>query len=146
MAFFSAVDFDRVLRKEANVDCVTLSNPTPVPPGFALDIYALLAKIPGGLGPAVDKKISAEERTIFPRFELEESSAICAELRKADMLRLQIYGECDKDSKGNDGHGKDKKTRIEKIHTSPQIKSEASTERFKKAVENMKTVWNGQFN
>jgi DNA polymerase gamma 1 len=43
-AFFSAVDIDRVLRKEVDMDCVTPSNPVPIPPGESIDIYALLAK------------------------------------------------------------------------------------------------------
>lgn len=43
-AFFSAIDVDHVLRKEVHMDCVTPSNPTPIPPGESLDIYQLLAK------------------------------------------------------------------------------------------------------
>ncbi|KAG7290887.1 DNA-directed DNA polymerase gamma mip1 [Staphylotrichum longicolle] len=42
-AFFSAVDIDRVLRKEVDMDCITPSNPTPIPPGESIDIAALLA-------------------------------------------------------------------------------------------------------
>ena len=33
VAFFSAVDVDHVLRKEVTLDCVTPSQPTPIPPG-----------------------------------------------------------------------------------------------------------------
>ncbi|KAL2017027.1 hypothetical protein VTK56DRAFT_2671 [Thermocarpiscus australiensis] len=44
VAFFSAVDIDRVLRKEVDMDCVTPSNPVPIPPGESIDIAALLAK------------------------------------------------------------------------------------------------------
>jgi DNA polymerase gamma 1 len=43
-AFFSAVDIDRVLRKEVDMDCVTPSNPVAIPPGESVDIAALLAK------------------------------------------------------------------------------------------------------
>ncbi|KAL2140648.1 hypothetical protein VTI28DRAFT_3544 [Corynascus sepedonium] len=43
-AFFSAIDIDRVLRKEVDMDCVTPSNPTPIPPGESIDITSLLAK------------------------------------------------------------------------------------------------------
>jgi len=42
-AFFSAVDLDRVLRKEVDTDCVTPSHPAAIPPGRSLDIAALLA-------------------------------------------------------------------------------------------------------
>nr|Q01941.1 RecName: Full=DNA polymerase gamma; AltName: Full=Mitochondrial DNA polymerase catalytic subunit [Komagataella pastoris]AAB17118.1 DNA polymerase gamma [Komagataella pastoris] len=41
-AFFSAVDLDFVLRKEVDLDCVTPSNPDPIPCGKSLDIYQLL--------------------------------------------------------------------------------------------------------
>jgi DNA polymerase gamma 1 len=43
-AFFSAVDVDRVLRKEVDMDCVTPSNPVAIPPGESVDINALLER------------------------------------------------------------------------------------------------------
>jgi DNA polymerase gamma 1 len=43
-AFFSAVDIDTVLRKEVDMDCVTPSNPIPIPHGESIDITNLLAK------------------------------------------------------------------------------------------------------
>ncbi|KAK4143667.1 DNA polymerase family A-domain-containing protein [Dichotomopilus funicola] len=43
-AFFSAVDIDTVLRKEVDMNCITPSNPTPIPPGESIDIQTLLAK------------------------------------------------------------------------------------------------------
>lgn len=45
-AFFSAVDFDHVLRKEVDMDCITPSNLEAIPHGFAKDINELL-KTPG---------------------------------------------------------------------------------------------------
>ena len=45
VAFFSAVDFDHVLRKEVDLPCVTPSNPTPIPSGNSLDIYQLLQQL-----------------------------------------------------------------------------------------------------
>ena len=50
VAFFSAVDIDKVLRKEVHLSCITPSNSSPIPPGQALDIYKLLEKCPS-LGP-----------------------------------------------------------------------------------------------
>ncbi|KAJ7355459.1 DNA polymerase family A-domain-containing protein [Mycena albidolilacea] len=44
VAFFSAVDVDRVLRKEVDMTCVTPSQPNPIPPGESLDIEAILEK------------------------------------------------------------------------------------------------------
>ncbi|GMG39614.1 unnamed protein product [Ambrosiozyma monospora] len=43
-AFFSAVDFDHILRKEVDLDCITPSNPNPIPHGESLDVYQILAK------------------------------------------------------------------------------------------------------
>ena len=43
-AYFSAVDFDHVLRKEVDMDCITPSHSTPIPHGESLDIKALLEK------------------------------------------------------------------------------------------------------
>ncbi|KAH6926305.1 hypothetical protein HPB50_016488 [Hyalomma asiaticum] len=54
VAFFSSVEVDTVLRKEVDMDCVTPSNPQGlkegygIPPGEALDIYAVLKKTRGG--------------------------------------------------------------------------------------------------
>ncbi|PCH35004.1 DNA/RNA polymerase [Wolfiporia cocos MD-104 SS10] len=48
VAFFSAVDIDKYLRKEVNMDCVMPSQPTPLPPGESLDIKEILDKTGGG--------------------------------------------------------------------------------------------------
>ncbi|KAM9311357.1 DNA polymerase subunit gamma-1 [Gastrophryne carolinensis] len=55
VAFFSAVDVDRCLRKEVNMDCKTPSNPSgleqrySIPPGEALDIYDIIKVTNGRL-------------------------------------------------------------------------------------------------
>ncbi|KAI1376720.1 DNA polymerase family A [Hypoxylon crocopeplum] len=43
-AYFSAIDIDHVLRKEVDMDCVTPSQSTPIPPGESIDIVQLLEK------------------------------------------------------------------------------------------------------
>ncbi|KAF9812850.1 hypothetical protein IEO21_05950 [Rhodonia placenta] len=48
VAFFSAVDIDKVLRKEVDMTCVTPSQPVPIPPGESVDIGTVLAKTNGG--------------------------------------------------------------------------------------------------
>lgn len=56
VAFFTSVDVDTVLRKEANLDCVTPSNPHGlsigynIPAGESLDIWKTLEKCGGSLG------------------------------------------------------------------------------------------------
>ncbi|KAI8943326.1 DNA-directed DNA polymerase gamma mip1 [Plenodomus lindquistii] len=42
-AYFSAVDIDKVLRKEVDMDCITPSHHTSIPHGESLDITTLLA-------------------------------------------------------------------------------------------------------
>ncbi|XP_066211099.1 DNA polymerase subunit gamma-1 isoform X1 [Saccopteryx leptura] len=55
VAFFSAVDIDRCLRKEVTMDCKTPSNPTGmerrygIPQGKALDIYQIIELTKGSL-------------------------------------------------------------------------------------------------
>lgn len=53
-AFFSAVDIDKVLRKEVDMDCITPSNPTAIPHGESLDIQRLLELPEANLGNAKD--------------------------------------------------------------------------------------------
>ncbi|KAG9036042.1 DNA-directed DNA polymerase gamma mip1 [Tulasnella sp. JGI-2019a] len=48
VAFFSAVDVDKVLRKEVDMPCVTPSQQVPIPPGEKLDIMEVLKKTSGG--------------------------------------------------------------------------------------------------
>ncbi|KAG6004522.1 DNA-directed DNA polymerase gamma mip1 [Claviceps maximensis] len=64
-AYFSAIDVDHILRKEVDMDCITPSHPTPIPPGESLDIHALLEK---GQDAYLDPKIVPEEQ-FSPRLE-----------------------------------------------------------------------------
>ena len=48
VAWFSAVDVDRVLRKEVDMSCITPSHPDPIPPGESLDITQILEKTNNG--------------------------------------------------------------------------------------------------
>src|SRR6266576_5872864 len=50
IAFFSAVDVDRYLRKEVDMECVTPSQPVPVPPGESPNIEGVVEKTRGSLG------------------------------------------------------------------------------------------------
>lgn len=54
-AFFSAVDVDKVMRKEVNMDCVTPSNPNPIPHGESLEIHDILKITGGELGKSNDE-------------------------------------------------------------------------------------------
>jgi DNA polymerase gamma 1 len=48
VAWFSAVDVDKVLRKETDMPCVTPSHPDAIPPGESLDITQILKKTNNG--------------------------------------------------------------------------------------------------
>ncbi|EKM59439.1 uncharacterized protein PHACADRAFT_205649 [Phanerochaete carnosa HHB-10118-sp] len=48
VGFFSAVDIDKVLRKEVDMPCVTPSHPVPIAPGESLDVVQVLDKTHGG--------------------------------------------------------------------------------------------------
>lgn len=63
-AYFSAVDIDTVLRKEVDMNCITPSNPKPIPPGESVDILQLLdmgeeAKLDQGVNHEVDSQIES---------------------------------------------------------------------------------------
>lgn len=112
-AFFSAVDIDHVLRKEVDLDCVTPSHKTPIPPGESLDIAQLLARgkeaalddaiVPEKYAPRLDHIAYAprtpvmedlrqqDTSTADPMFiraqicsDVHELNKICAEKRKRD--------------------------------------------------------------
>jgi DNA polymerase gamma 1 len=48
VAWFSAVDVDKVLRKEVDMPCITPSHPEPIPPGESLNITQTLEKTNNG--------------------------------------------------------------------------------------------------
>jgi DNA polymerase gamma 1 len=62
VAFFSAVDIDRVLRKETDMPCVTPSQPEPIPPGESLTIEQLLPLTAGGSLWADGRAMEKEEK------------------------------------------------------------------------------------
>ncbi|ORX93329.1 DNA polymerase gamma [Basidiobolus meristosporus CBS 931.73] len=75
VGFFSCVDIDHVLRKETDMDCVTPSNPEPIPHGHQYTIEDILEKTNNGqLGDPIEETV--EENTPNaskkPTFEFEE--------------------------------------------------------------------------
>ncbi|PGH11264.1 hypothetical protein AJ79_04999 [Helicocarpus griseus UAMH5409] len=57
-AYFSAVDIDKVLRKEVDMDCITPSHPTKIPHGESMDIDKLLDKgIEAHLDPSIQPNL-----------------------------------------------------------------------------------------
>lgn len=75
VAFFSAVDVDKVLRKEVNVDCITPSHHIPIPHGESLDIYQLLSRSDARLVSTSDNISSARPKSRYePRKRVLEGS------------------------------------------------------------------------
>lgn len=76
VAFFSAVDVDKVLRKEVDMPCVTPSQPNPIPPGESLDIVAVLEKTNGGSlwkgGSPMEEWVSREGNIDVPGYTVPD--------------------------------------------------------------------------
>ena len=77
-AFFSAVDIDHVLRKEVDMDCITPSHQTAIPPGESLDMQALLdrgteAFLDPAIAPAPDRAPNFDGITYTPRKPVMET-------------------------------------------------------------------------
>ncbi|KAF9129221.1 DNA-directed DNA polymerase gamma mip1 [Mortierella sp. 14UC] len=65
VAFFSSVDVDHVFRKEVNMDCLTPTQPHPIPHGQSLTIEGVLDLTNGGeLGPIAPGFVDAAEDPI----------------------------------------------------------------------------------
>ncbi|KAG8735072.1 DNA-directed DNA polymerase gamma mip1 [Ceratobasidium sp. 414] len=71
VAFFSAVDVDRYLRKEVDMNCVTPSQPIPLPPGESLTIEQILDKTAGGL---LGADASTSNSSIRPELRVPKES------------------------------------------------------------------------
>ncbi|KAJ1971373.1 DNA-directed DNA polymerase gamma mip1 [Dimargaris xerosporica] len=96
VAFFSAVDIDHVLRKEVDLDCVTPSNPTPIPPGESLTIEQLLAHTGGSLGAepkltAVSTRAGTRPPMLDPTATLASTAPVATDFRhlRAQMITTQ---------------------------------------------------------
>ncbi|KAK5636639.1 hypothetical protein RRF57_012351 [Xylaria bambusicola] len=96
-AYFSAVDIDHVLRKEVEMDCVTPSHPTPIPPGESLDITQLLEKgrdafldptiVPTKYAPKLD------DIPYTPRVPVMQALGMTEDLNDLSFLKAQITND-----------------------------------------------------
>ncbi|CAK7237585.1 DNA-directed DNA polymerase gamma mip1 [Sporothrix bragantina] len=91
-AFFSAVDIDHVLRKEVDMDCITPSHQTAIPPGESLDMQALLDRgaeafldpniVPADRAPNFDGMIYTPRKPVMETLrEQDESTTDMAFIR-----------------------------------------------------------------
>ncbi|KAI2630641.1 DNA polymerase family A [Hypoxylon sp. NC1633] len=96
-AYFSAIDIDHVLRKEVDMDCVTPSHSTPIPPGESLDITQLLEK--GGeayLDPSIVPEKHAPQLGRIPyqpRKPVMEDLDASQDPKDLSFLRAQITND-----------------------------------------------------
>ncbi|KAI9695834.1 MAG: DNA-directed DNA polymerase gamma mip1 [Bogoriella megaspora] len=89
-AYFSAVDIDHVLRKEVDMDCVTPSQPTPIPSGESIDIEQLLAK---GKEAELDPKVDPLDPPQVQNYSYKPRVPVMAELEHRSniaYLKAQI--------------------------------------------------------
>jgi DNA polymerase gamma 1 len=101
-AFFSAVDIDKVLRKEVDMDCITPSNPVPIPPGESIDIVTLLEQkadearldqsvVPEGpWAPKLDEIQYTPRKSVMQELRDKEGTTPEEEMR---FIRAQIAGD-----------------------------------------------------
>ena len=93
VAFFSAVDVDRVLRKETDMPCVTPSQPVPIPPGESLTIEQLLALTGGGSlwadGRAMEEEPEPTGIELDPLQNYEPPDCMRHRAKSAAWLRAQ---------------------------------------------------------
>ncbi|KAJ2256930.1 DNA-directed DNA polymerase gamma mip1 [Coemansia sp. RSA 455] len=79
VAFFSAVDIDTTLRKEVDMECVTPTNPTPIPPGVSHTILDTLAATNGGRLEPSEERLSAEfmlvDHSLYPASPTDSAPA-----------------------------------------------------------------------
>ncbi|KAG5925335.1 DNA-directed DNA polymerase gamma mip1 [Claviceps africana] len=95
-AYFSAIDVDHVLRKEVDMDCITPSHPTPIPPGESLDIHTLLDK---GQEAFLDPAVVPKEQFALPLESIPYSprTPVMESMRDAGnnnphLIKAQIIG------------------------------------------------------
>ncbi|CCE94246.1 DNA-directed DNA polymerase gamma MIP1 TDEL_0H03870 [Torulaspora delbrueckii] len=83
-AFFSLVDIDHVMRKEVDMDCVTPSNPVPIPHGETIDMRKLLEVSGSSLQ-------SPNETVSVSHFPYEYREPVFAEYNKAYSKEFWKY-------------------------------------------------------
>ncbi|KAI1143930.1 DNA polymerase family A [Hypoxylon sp. FL0543] len=97
-AYFSAIDIDHVLRKEVDMDCVTPSHSTPIPPGESLDIMQLLEKgdeayLDPAIVPAEYPPGRLEDIPYTPRTPVMEEINNTQNLKDLTFLKAQITND-----------------------------------------------------
>jgi DNA polymerase gamma 1 len=95
VAFFSAVDVDKVLRKEVDMPCITPSQPEPIPSGESLNITKILEQTNGGSlwvdGRPMDDESSPQWRASPPGYQYPDCLAHRA--KGAAFLQAQATTE-----------------------------------------------------
>lgn len=142
-AFFSAIDVDHVLRKEVHMDCVTPSNPNPIPPGESVDIYQLLAK-------GDDAKLDDE---VIPRTPMQVSEIpytpripVLSEMDTPSpyFLRAQMARDTSSLQEIIKEYKKDTTTPKPKLYQKPRAKKKATENSFATVEEEEEPLYEAQ--
>lgn len=135
VAFFSAVDIDKVLRKEVHLSCITPSNPIPIPPGQALDIYKLLEKCPS-LGPEPKRRIPLSGNAMY-NYYLSRNKDVGAGPISGKFLNLdqeqKYLTVLKKQMKKPDGHNENGRQESDGSGRNQQIPSDNEAYRSRRA-------------
>ncbi|KLJ06888.1 DNA polymerase gamma, mitochondrial [Blastomyces silverae] len=92
-AYFSAVDIDKVLRKEVDMDCITPSHPNKIPHGESLDIENLLNK---GVEAQLDPSIEPNTPPAPEKYQYTPREPVMASLqnsRNPNFIKAQICSD-----------------------------------------------------
>lgn len=96
VAFFSAVDVDRVLRKEVDMTCETPSHPWAIPPGESLDIVTTLERTRESLwrdGRPMDPGERVDQGMVEDCEGYQQSDCLVHRAKSASFLRAQATDE-----------------------------------------------------
>ena len=92
-AYFSAIDIDKVLRKEVDMDCVTPSHPNAIPAGESLDITQLLDK---GKQAYLDPSVEPIDKPEPNRLPYKERKPVVMSLQRDtshEYLKAQVAND-----------------------------------------------------
>ena len=90
VGFFSAVDVDKVLRKEPALPCLTPSSTVPVEPGQSVDIYQLTNRVKS-LGTPIKGQ---SPPTRWTEQQLNEKFGVVRPVQRIELIRKQIGQDC----------------------------------------------------
>lgn len=101
VAFFSGVDFDKVLRKDPNQTCRTITSPVDIPPGVTLDLHQLVGKLEDEphIEESMDPKVVADLKAarLIVRQRVTNEQTVIEDLPQEKKLH-RVIAQFDRDA------------------------------------------------